>query len=159
MLQAMHGKKYRGSCLGDLSDPCHEMPRNITSAHLPLAGIPSLECHLATPNSREAGKWRVSGDPRRREISSGKLAISNREQRNNSLYTEQKMESSRRTLKSSQVDWKTRQEPAECWVGSREQEGLIIWPECRGFSAFWSPCLRFKFLIEVGRGVNEPQPA
>lgn len=115
---------------------CLEMPRNVTSAHLPLVGTPSLDCHLATPNSRDAGKWRVSGGPRRCEISSGKLAISNSEQRNNSLYTKQKMESIRRTSKSSQVDWRTRQEPAECWVGSREQEGLMIWPECRGSSAF-----------------------
>lgn len=86
--------------MGDFNDPCLEMAYS-TSADFPLFRTPSLGCHEATPNSREAGKCRLSISPGRREISSVISLSSLIKSKETSLYTKQKMES----IEDSQNEW------------------------------------------------------
>lgn len=54
--------------MGGFYDPYVGMAY-VTSVHFPLARTLSLGYHLATPNSKEAGKHRLSVNPERRETS------------------------------------------------------------------------------------------
>lgn len=119
--------------MGDFNDPFLEMAYG-TSADFPLARTPSLGCHQAIPNSREAGKCRLSLSPGRREISSVISLSSQIKSKEIPLYTKQKIES----IKGSQNEWQTGEPCRSQWNdgGVSKQERRVIRTECHGFSAF-----------------------